>query len=351
MLQCQGRETHVSLHFDHGFGGLSMSGAGGRVTAADKRAALALHRSGELEKARVAYQTLLDTAPRDGEILGLLGVLAMQQRRRHEAHELLARSLETPAPDPRVHLRNLNNLFALLARQGCEQEARALAGAEFANWPEGVKPDASERATILSLADALASFGRAERALELLESVLAELGEDAEALTLAGALRIRCGEAQAALPVLEHAVERDPANWRALANLSMAQEALGNDGAAHETIRRCARAAAVYTAPAHPDHRATILVLNPAPKAPPKAVRGLHSLHFVKNYITQATRVFAKEFRFASVFADLPDPGWDLPQVDLVFNNIASGETLGVPGVMERVNDVIARVGRPSSAQ
>jgi hypothetical protein len=149
------------------------------------------------------------------------------------------------------------------------------------------------------------------------------------------------------VPVLERAVGRNPANWRALANLGVAQDAVGNHAAARETIRQCARAGAVYSAPAHPDHRATILVLNPAPRIPPVSERGLPALHFAKNYISQASRVFAGEFRFTSVFADLPDPVRGLPQADLVFNNVATGETLGVPGVMDRVADVISRAGCP----
>lgn len=53
---------------------------GGRIAAA-----LALHRAGKMDQARAAYERLLAAAPEDADLLGLLGVVALQQDRAGEA--------------------------------------------------------------------------------------------------------------------------------------------------------------------------------------------------------------------------------------------------------------------------
>jgi hypothetical protein len=57
--------------------------------------------------------------------------------------------------------------------------------------------------------------------------------------------------------------------------------------------------------------------------------------------------MLAGEYRFASVFADLPDPPSELPAADLVFNNLASGELLSRPGLLERTVALIQTTGCP----
>ncbi len=321
--------------------------AGDAILEGGRDATLALHRAGKLDRARAGYERLLIAQPGDADLLGLLGVLAIQQQRSAEAEELLAQALKTPPPDSRIHLRNVNNMFALLKEQGRADAASELASAPLPGWPDNTSPSASERPTILSLVEALSSLGQEERALALLEESLAYFGEDPDALILAGSLRLRCGEPDAALSILERAIEYDPTNWFGLANLSTANNALDNLAEAREAARRCARAAALYVAPERPGHEATILVLNRSPKLITNAPRDLHRLHFSKNYISQASSTLANEYRFASVFADLPDPLPDLPAVDVVFNNIASGEVLGIPGSLDQIIERVERIGKP----
>ncbi len=310
-------------------------------------AVLALHRAGELDRARAGYERLLETSPDDPDLLGLLGVLAIQQRCTSEAGELLAQALRAPPTDPRIYLRNLNNMLALLKERGEREAAHDFVRAGLPDWPGDVVPDTAERRTILSLCEALSLLGEPERALALLESALGQLGADADALTLAGALRLKCGDPTASLTDLREACECNPTNWRALANLSLAERTLGNDSVARDLARRCARAGAVYVAPRRGSHKATILTLNRAPAQIPSLEEGLHGLHFTHNYIAQASRLMADEFRFASVFADLPAPLPPLPEADVVYNNIASGEVLGVPGSLDRVLEVVRRIDRP----
>jgi len=322
----------------------------GQVEVADageREAVLALHRAGKLERARAGYERLLAAAPEDADLLGLLGVVALQQRRAAKAEELLRRAAGEPHPDPRIHLRNVNNLFALFRERGQAEAAAELAGAELPDWPADAPPDAAEQARVLSLAEALALAGRPERGAALLEGVLAHPCAEAALYDLAGRLRLECGEAAAAVPHLQRACASEPGNWQALAALSAAHSKLGRQAEARAAAQCCGQAAPVYLAPRRAGQEATILVLNPAPAEFAGVGGGLDDLHFTKNFIIQASRMMAGEFRFASVFADLPGPAPKLPEADLVFNNLASGERLGQPGRLEQAVKLVERIGRP----
>jgi tetratricopeptide (TPR) repeat protein len=308
-------------------------------------AALALHRSGELEKARADYENLLAATPGDANLLGLLGVIALQRGQVGEAETLLRRALAAIDPDPVIHLRNANNLIALLVEHGRTDAAAELAGGELPDWPRDVPPRAAGRATLLSLAEALARFGHPARALSMLESAAAYLHDDAAALNLIGRLRLKCGDPQAALRDLRRACELDPANWQALAALSTANEKLNNRAAAREAARRCTRAAPIFVARRQPRQQARILVLNPAPSRIRNADGGLHNLHLCENYISQVSHRMADEFHFASVFADLPE--LEPPEADLVFNNMASGERMNIPGRLAQAVAVVDQIGLP----
>lgn len=62
--------------------------------------ALQLHRQGRLAQAEPLYRQVLAVAPRHAEALHMLGMVALQQRRFHEADRLIAnpsRSAPTPS--------------------------------------------------------------------------------------------------------------------------------------------------------------------------------------------------------------------------------------------------------------
>lgn len=308
---------------------------------------LAAHRAGDLDRARAGYERLLASAPDDPNLLGLLGVVAVQQARSDQAESLLRRALRAPIADPAIHLRNLNNLFALLKQERRDDAARELARMEVPHWPLAAAPDDRDRTTLLSVARALAVYGQPNRAIGLLDGAMTHLGDDPEALELAGRLHLRGDDPAAALPPLQRACERDPSNWSPLAALGVAHAELGNAAAAREAAKRSIRAARLYSAPRQKGEKATILVLQDTPTGVGDGDSTLHDLHFSKNYISQASRVLAGEFRFASIFADLPGGVDDLPQVDLVFNNMASGERMSAPGRLEQAEALIDRIGRP----
>jgi tetratricopeptide (TPR) repeat protein len=324
-----------------------MAMAGGLDDAGGIEAARALHHVGKLDQAGAEYERLLAAAPEDADLLGLLGVVALQRNRAGEAEALLRRALAAAEPDPRVHLRNVNNLFTLLDTLGREDAARELAVIGLPDWPPDAPPGATERRSVLSLAEALAKYGQPGRALSLLEGALAHSGDDAEVLNLAGRLRLMCDDPEAALLDLERACECDPGNWQALAALSTVHERLGHGAAARQAAGRFARIAAVYAAPQRAGQRASILVLNNAPTHIRNADSGLHRLHFAVNYISQVSRIMAAEFHFNSIFGDLPEPLPELPEAGLVFNNMASPEQMNIPGRLERAVALVERIGRP----
>jgi len=308
--------------------------------------ALQLHRAGQLGPARAAYEALLAQAPGDADLLGLAGVLALQEERTGEAEALFGRSLAAGG-EARIHLRNLNNYLALLKEARRDEDARALIAGGLPEWPEGAVPDAVERGTVLSLTEALARFGEPGRALALLEGVLPFLGDDAEVLNLAGRFRLMQGDAEAALTALERAAARDPGNWQALAALSAAYDRLGRRAEARQAAARFARASPVHIAPRHQTQQAAILVLNNAPKWIENPNVSARALHLSINYISQLSQQKAAEYRFISMFVDLPDPGPEIPPADVVFNNMASAEAMNVPGRLDRAVALVERIGLP----
>ncbi len=75
--------------------------------------ALQLHRTGQLGPARAAYEALLANAPEDADLLGLAGLLALQEERTGDAEALFVRSLAAGG-EARIHRRNLSNYLVLL---------------------------------------------------------------------------------------------------------------------------------------------------------------------------------------------------------------------------------------------
>ena len=121
-------------------------------------AALMLHRAGEFDRARAAYENLLEAAPKDANLLGLLGVVALQQSRTEKAEALFTEALAAGG-EARVRLLNLNNMIVLLRQTGRKQAAQILLAEGVPEWPEGAVPNPTERTTILSLGWALLLLG------------------------------------------------------------------------------------------------------------------------------------------------------------------------------------------------
>jgi Flp pilus assembly protein TadD/glutathione synthase/RimK-type ligase-like ATP-grasp enzyme len=307
-----------------------------------------LHRAGQLVLARPAYETLLDAVPEDVEVRGLLGVLALQEDRIDDAEALLRQAV-AGGGDACVHLRNLNNLLALLQRTGDVEAARNIVAEGLPGWPEGAVPDASERQTVLSLCGALLLLDQAPAARALLERAIPEPNDDAEALGLAGRVLLALGEAAPAAVALERAVKLAPDDCELLIALSYAQDQLGQRDEANASMKTIVRLGSVYAAPSSPSQRATILVLNPAPRNVRNPGRGISALHFAVNFPTQFAATMQDEFQFHSIFADVPATNLprSLPRADVILNNCADPETINVPGRLENVVETMERAGAP----
>jgi Flp pilus assembly protein TadD len=312
--------------------------------------ALALHRAGSLEQARSAYERLLEAAPEDANLLGLLGVLGLQQGRTGDAEALFRRALaRNPAADPRVHLRDLNNYLVLLKNQQRTDDARKLVAGELPDWPQDTAAEASERATVLSLVEALLSLDQPEKARRLFDRAAWDRRDDAAAASLDGRLHLTEGNAEAAIEPLTRAAELMPEDSPTLIALGFAQNRLGRRDAAQRTMRRLTSAGALLVAPARPTQRATVLVLNPAPSQVASPGTSLRDLHYATNFPSQFSTRMQDDYRFISLFADLPSeklPG-DLPAADVVLNNIVNAEKLNVPGRLQTVCDTSDRLGLP----
>jgi tetratricopeptide (TPR) repeat protein len=314
----------------------------------NRATALQLHRSGQLGLALAAYEALLAAAPGDADLLGLTGVLALQEERTGDAEALLGRSLAAGGEAP-VYLRNLNNYLALLQAAGRAEDARALVAGDLPDWPADVVPDAAMRETVLSLAEALALLEQPAKARHLLDRALPQRSGDAAALSLDGRLCLAEGNAEAALGILSRATELAPEDCQPLIALGRAQDQLGLHDAGRQTADRLARGWSVYTAPVKPSHRATILVLNPAPLSVGQSIGSLRGLHFSSNYPGEIETQMQDEFRFLSLFADLPADALPerLPPADIVLNNIVNSEPMNIPGRLETVCSAVDRIGLP----
>lgn len=310
--------------------------------------ARALHRKGRFDAARRAYEALLEESPGDPDIGGLLGVLAWQEGRHSEAERRLRRSL-ADGPEPRIGLRNLNNLIVLLHESGRGTEAMALLGSATPEWPEGVAAEASERGTVLSLVEAMLGYDQPAKARLLLDRAMADRTDDWEVLNLEGRLQLEEGDPKGAAQTLARAVELAPDRWQPLLALSVAQERSGEAEAATRSVQRVTQGWPAYAPPPRPTHKATLMVLNRAPQKVDNLNGGLQSLHFGGNYASEISTRLQDEYRITSLFADLADANWSrkLPAPDIVLNNVVNSERLNVPGRLETLRALVEALPCP----
>lgn len=316
--------------------------------AATREQALSLHRAGQLQAARLAYEAMLRVEPDDPDLLGLLGILWFQNGDSRKAEEFLRASLARRS-DPRVRLRNLNSLVVLLRDTGRMAETAKLLEDEEIAWPQGVPPDNRERTTVLSLVEALILHDRKAKARLLLNQALPDRSGDAAALNLDGRLRLDDGDVEEARKILSRVTTLAPDYLQPFIALAYAQTQSGRPDEARATLQHVARTWPVHSAQAVPSHRATILVLNRTPRSVRQLNGGLRGLHYAFNYPSEIAEKLKSEYRFISLFGDLPtdDLPKEIPPADLVLNNFANAEGMNIPGRLERVRAAVERIGRP----
>lgn len=309
-------------------------------------AARELHRAGALEQARAAYDALLAEEPENPDLLGLTGVLALQDGRGDDAEAALRSALQAGG-DIRVRQRNLNTLFALLDGQGRRGDAATLAAMPPPCATGAAAPSPQERRTLLSLVEAFARYGQPAHGLAVLDAEPGLLDSDGEAAMVAGRLRLVLGEPEGAVRDLERAARLGQDGWRTRVALAGAYRALGRGREALEATRRFALALPIVAMPKKPTQQATVLVLNNAPVVVPEPLLPEPKLHFNTNYIGQAALRMGDDYRFVSLFADIDAPLDELPRADVVFNNMANSERLLAPGRLDQALDLVERLDLP----
>ncbi len=321
---------------------------GTRAAPAQREAALALHRAGNFAEAEAAYLGLLEARPGDSDLLGLLGVLAMQQGHGSRAEELFSAAMAAPG-DPRVHLRNLNNFLVLLGQQTRGDDSRALAARPIPAWPAGIAPDAAERRTLLSLAEALLRLGQAAAGLRLLGDAMPDLNDDSEALILRGRLHFETGTAGCGLSDFDRAAALAPDDLRPLAGRAAVLARQGEPGAGRAAAQEIGGRYPFHAEPGQAGQAATILVLNPAPDRIPDPALTRRGLHFSVNYPAQFVTQLARRYRFVSVLDTVPADAapWRDTGAVLAINNLVNAEGLNVRGRYEAARALADRTGLP----
>jgi tetratricopeptide (TPR) repeat protein len=141
--------------------------------SADRRLGIAieLHKAGRLAEAEKLYREVLQQAPRDANVLYLLGLTAIETNRHQRAADLLARSIRLNPGFAPAHL----NLGIALAALNRPQEALARYDAAIARAPD--LADAHYNRGIL-----LKETGQLDAALAAFDRALALRPDDPEAL-------------------------------------------------------------------------------------------------------------------------------------------------------------------------
>lgn len=200
------RRARAARHFPS-----SPSSSRGVRCAQALAAAIAAHRAGELEAARLGYTAVLEQQPENFDALNLLGVVAVQLGQPEVGETLIGLALRVK---PRSH-EALGNLAMALRAQGRDADAESalcLALEIAPGYVDGLR----------NLATLRQAQGRNEEAVALLSRALAGAPDHAVIRGNLGALMLAAGDAEGARPHLAHAVRLAPNDPNLLANLARA---------------------------------------------------------------------------------------------------------------------------------
>ena len=286
--------------------------------------ALDLHRRGQVAAAKAIYNRLLAEKGEDADVIGLLGVVALQEGNRAEAERLWMQSLRLPCK-PWVYIRNINNLATTLLEDRRAAEAtQLLQDAEIPSWDGAEPPDGRQLTSILSLALCLRRAKLTKKARALLEPIGAALPDDRDAQTLLADVRLADEDFGAALEILERFADSDDL-WTMTARLQC-EQALGRQAEAEVDRRKVLQLASVHVCQGFRDDRKTILVLNSGEAL--TATGSAFDLHFSGNFPSQVAQALKDDFNFVSIFGDSEFAKLDGLRPHLVLNNIVNAEIL-----------------------
>ncbi len=219
------------------------------------------HRSGNLDSAEALYREILEAQPENVHVAHLLGVIALQKGRLHDACELIKAAIKGDDSHALFHC-NLGEAYRLLGEldqaEHCflaalEREPRypqALTNLGITLYLRGRHPEAVSRLQrALELAgpsaDAYSNLGLAQLASGAIDEAISSLRNaielnphHVEANNNLGAALLEKNEVEAAAFVLEEAVSTDPSSADAWCNLARARLAESALAAAEKCARR-----------------------------------------------------------------------------------------------------------------
>ncbi len=185
------------------------------------------HRGGQPQAAARLYRRILDLDPHQADALHLLGVVALQSGRLHEAVELITRAIAENGTVPAFY----NNLGSAFLALGQRQEAADAFQRALSLTPNS--PD-----TLYNLAVAFQQLGRLEEAAASYEQVLRAKPEHAAAHTNLGIVRNMQGRSDDALACFEGALRSRADFLPAVVNRGNMLKALGRIEDAVQSYRR-----------------------------------------------------------------------------------------------------------------
>ena len=165
-------------------------------------AAVAAHRAGDLNYARVAYERVLVMAPADVDAMNNLGILLSAQRELDRAERLLRRAAQLAPRNAGVW----NNLGTVLRERGQSGDA-------IAAFQHALDIDPTHQTARVSLAQQYVAIGSLPKARELLEQVVAVNPGVAEAQYALGQVLEQQGDRAGAIRAYEAFVRVAPGRF------------------------------------------------------------------------------------------------------------------------------------------
>jgi len=196
-----------------------------------------LHQSGELDRAKLLYQSLLTEQPEHPQALHLLGVIALQQQQAQHAIDLMDRAIGL-APERSDFISNRG-----LAWQALGQHQHALL-----DFQQAVALDPASASAHYNLGTAQQQLQQHAMALQSYDRAVALAPQFADAWVNSGVVHQELGQWQRAIDHYETALGFVPDHANAHSNKGVALQALGRQ---YEALTSCQRALALQDQVSH----------------------------------------------------------------------------------------------------
>lgn len=191
---------------------------------------LALHKAGQLAKAKALYDQALDLDETSSEALHLSGLLNYHAGKLDDALDLLNRAIALGDAQPKYH----NNLGAVYLAKGQAVEAESA-------FRAALELDGKDADGFYNLGDSLAQQGRLDDAIDAFGKAISVAPDFAEAFYNRARLAQKKGLVDDAIADYQHALKINPAFEQAQNNLAMLMRAKGDNQQALAGLHQAAR--------------------------------------------------------------------------------------------------------------